>query len=65
MRVPLREPDPDVMLDLQATFTRCYDNGGYTDFVDYEQPPPTSLSPEEATWLESLLQGKGLRDSRA
>jgi len=53
--VPLREPDPDVVLDLQAVFTRCYDNGGYEDFVDYHRPPPVSLSPEETAWLESLL----------
>jgi hypothetical protein len=65
VRVPLREPDPDVTLDLQATFTRCYDNGGYADFVDYEQPPPASLSPEEAAWVDGLLQGKGLRDGSA
>jgi hypothetical protein len=65
VRVPLREPDPDVMLDLQATFTRCYDNGGYADFVDYRQPPPASLSPEEAAWVDGLLQGKGLCDGSA
>lgn len=53
--VPLREPDPDVVLDLQAVFTRCYDNGGYEDFVDYHRPPPVSLSSEEMVWLESLL----------
>ncbi len=55
-RVPLREPDPDVPLDLQAVFTRCYDNGGYADFVDYRQPPPaTTLSPEETAWVDGLL----------
>jgi hypothetical protein len=61
IRVPLRESDPDVVLDLQAVFTRCYDNGGYEDFVDYHQPPPASLSSEETAWLESLL-GKSLKD---
>jgi hypothetical protein len=64
-RVPLREPDPDVPLDLQAMFTRCYDDGGYTDFVDYRQPPPVLLSPEEVAWVDGLLKGKGLRDSSA
>jgi hypothetical protein len=44
-----------VVLDVQAVFTRCYDNGGYEDFVDYHQPPPVSLSSEEMAWLESLL----------
>ena len=62
-RVPLREPDPDVGLDLQAVFTRCYDNGGYEDFVDYRQPPPVTLSSEEAAWVDGLLKGKGLRNS--
>ena len=52
--VPLREPDPDVVLDLQAVFARCYDNGGYADFVDYRQPPPVSLSDEESAWIEEL-----------
>jgi len=60
-RVPLREPDPDVPLDLQAVFTQCYDDGGYADFVDYQQPPPVTLSPEEAAWVDGLLKGKGLR----
>jgi len=55
IRVPLREPDPDVVLDLQAVFTRCYDNGGYEDFIDYRRPPPVSLSAEETTWLKNLL----------
>ena len=63
IRVPLREPDPDVALDLQAVFTRCYDNGGYADFVDYRQPPSVTLSPEEAAWVDGLLKGKGLRNS--
>ncbi len=64
-RVPLREPDPDVVLYLQAVFTRCYDNGGYADFVNYQQPPPVSLSPDEAAWMDGLLKGKGLRNSSA
>ncbi len=51
IRVPLREPDPDVTVDLQAVFTPCYDDGGYADFVDYRQPPQAMLSPEEAAWM--------------
>jgi hypothetical protein len=65
VRVPLREPDPDAMLELQAVLTQCYDNGGYADFVDYHQQPPVALSPEEAAWVDGLLRGKGLRDGSA
>lgn len=61
LRIPLREPDPDVGLDLQAVFTQCYDNGGYGDLIDYRKPPPVDLSSEEAAWLDGLLRGKGLR----
>ncbi len=51
-RIPLKAPDPDVALDLPAIFTRCYDNGGYSDFVDYHQPPPAPLSEEEQKCLD-------------
>jgi len=59
--VPLREPDPDVVLDLQAVFARCYDNGGYADFIDYRQPLPVTLSDEVSAWMEELLKEKLLR----
>ena len=61
MRIPLKEPDPDVVLDVQAVLDRCYDNGGYADLIDYCRPPSAPLSPEEAAWVDGLLRGKGLR----
>ncbi len=61
MRIPLKEPDPDVVLDVQAVLDRCYDNGGYADLIDYHRPPSAPLSPEEAAWVDGLLRGKGLR----
>src|SRR5207245_871374 len=38
--VPLREPDPDVVLDLPSIFAHSYDNGAYAFRVVYDQPPP-------------------------
>ncbi len=49
--IPLKNPDPAVVLDLPTGFNQAYDNGGYTDFVDYTQPPPVSLSEEEQAWV--------------
>ena len=54
-RIPLRAPDPDVVLDLPAIFNRCYDNGGYADFIDYQQQPPVPLSEAERAWLAETL----------
>lgn len=56
--VPLAQPDPDVALDLQAVFARCYDNGAYADVIDYTRPPKVALSAEDAAWAESLLSAK-------
>ena len=61
VRVPLREPDPDVALDLQTVFERCYENGGYGDLIDYRRPPRAPLSAEETAWVDGLMKGKGKR----
>jgi hypothetical protein len=49
-RIPLKAPDPDVMLDLPTIFARAYDNGGYADFVDYRLPSLVPLSADEQAW---------------
>ena len=40
--VPLAKDDADVVLDLQAAFTRCWDEGPYPELLRYEGPPPGS-----------------------
>lgn len=59
--IPLQEPDPDVVLDLQAVFERCYEHGAYADLIDYSVDPKTPLAPEDAAWADELLRQKGLR----
>ncbi|HLF27956.1 MAG TPA: DUF4058 family protein [Anaerolineae bacterium] len=59
--VPLADPDPDAMLDLQAVFERSYDNGAYADLLDYTLEPRIALDPDDATWVDGLLREKGLR----
>jgi Protein of unknown function (DUF4058) len=61
IRVPLRETDSDVTLDLQALLERAYDNGGYENDIDYEVKPDPTLKGNEATWADALLRGKGRR----
>lgn len=62
-RIPLRPPDPDVVLNLPAVFTRCYDVGGYDLLIDYSQPPDVPLSEAELVWLQETLTNQTLRVS--
>lgn len=60
--VPLRSPDPDVMLDLPAAFGDCYEEGAYYLQIDYRNPPTESLRREDEEWADTLLRDAGLRD---
>ncbi len=60
IRVPLRETDADVTLDLQTLIEQCYQNGRYDD-LDYQVPPIPSLEAPDATWADELLRPKGSR----
>jgi len=59
--IPLQAPDPDVVLDLQAVFERCYEYGAYNDLIDYRAHPEIKLSPEDAAWVDEHLRQQGLR----
>jgi Protein of unknown function (DUF4058) len=61
IRVPLADGDPDVVLDLQAVFNRCYDEGAYTRRLDYRREPTPPLQREEAIWADQVLRDRGLR----
>jgi hypothetical protein len=54
--IPLREPDPDVGLNLAEVFTMAYDLGGYARAIRYGAPFPANfpISPEDRTWAESV-----------
>ncbi len=59
--VPLAQDDADVGLDLQAAFTRCWDEGPYAELLRYDGPPPGTLTPDELRWCEDMLRQAGLR----
>jgi hypothetical protein len=61
IRVPLADGDPDVVLDLQTVFNRCYDEGAYTRRLDYRQEPTPPLDGDDAAWAEQVLRTKGVR----
>ena len=59
IRIPLRQSDADVALNLQALIDQCYENGGY-DTIDYRQPPVPPLDADGAVWAEKWLRAKGV-----
>jgi hypothetical protein len=60
-RLPLAADDRDTVLDLQASFTRCYDQGGFAAKIDYERDPALPLAREDVHWLNELLKQQKLR----
>jgi hypothetical protein len=60
-RLPLASDDRDTVVDLQAAFARCYDQGDFVDQINYQKDPVLTLSPEDKEWLHELLKHHKLR----
>lgn len=58
--VPLAKDDPDVTLDLQAAFARCWDEGPYPQLLRYNGAPPGPMDAEDAAWCQKVLKEKKL-----
>ncbi|MFQ6044287.1 MAG: DUF4058 family protein, partial [Candidatus Poribacteria bacterium] len=62
IHIPLQDSDPDIVLDLQAVFNRCYDEGAYARRLNYRSEPPIPLPDKNAQWSNELLREQGLRE---
>jgi len=60
IRVPLRESDQPVLLDIQRLVADAYASGRYDD-IDYTQDPDPSLSADDSAWADQLLRQQGKR----
>ncbi len=56
--VPLLDPDPDVMLDLQAVLDHTYDAADYGKYIYGEVPEPP-LRDEDAAWAQGFVPPTG------
>ncbi|MBX3000793.1 MAG: DUF4058 family protein [Caldilineaceae bacterium] len=55
--VPLKAPDEDTPLDLQAVFHDMYARTRYAHSIDYSQPvPPPPLRPEDEAWAREQVE---------
>ncbi|HZW33030.1 MAG TPA: DUF4058 family protein [Isosphaeraceae bacterium] len=52
--VPVRSPEPDAQLDLQAILDRIYDDAGYAYYI-YEGTPGPRLGAEDMEWARQFL----------
>ena len=52
--IPLRDPDPDAKLDLQAVLHHVYDAARYGNYI-YEATPQPSLRAEDDTWARQFV----------
>jgi hypothetical protein len=57
--IPLADDDPDVTLDLQAAFSRCWEAGPYPELLHYDQPPPGTFSAEDSAWCRRQAAAAG------
>lgn len=57
--VPLREPHPDVRLDLQEMLNLVYDRSGYARHL-YRNTPHPALLPADAEWAAGLVPREGM-----
>lgn len=60
-KVPLSPDDRDTVLDLQATFTRAFDQLNFASKIDYRQDPDTKMSDLQLTWIADWLKQMRLR----
>jgi hypothetical protein len=60
-RLPLAADDRDTVLDLQAAFARCYDQGDFAGKINYGRDPSTPLDDEDRRWLQDFLKQQKLR----
>jgi hypothetical protein len=59
--IPLRGNDPDVVIDLQTTFTSVYDRTRYDLSLDYDASLRPPLSEADAEWVREQLVAAGVK----
>jgi hypothetical protein len=53
--VPLRHPDPDILVNLQAVIDTAYERGRFFRRIPYRGSMPAFLSEADRQWTEGLL----------
>lgn len=54
--IPLKHPDPEAPLDLQAALETAYDRGAYDLTIDYTKPANPPMTTTQAKWAKSIVK---------
>ncbi|HVJ83927.1 MAG TPA: DUF4058 family protein [Planctomycetia bacterium] len=54
--IPLLDPDPDAVIDLQDVFAKIYDRARYSRLLDYALPVEPPFSDADAAWVAERLK---------
>lgn len=55
-RLPLASDDRDTVVDLQATFARCYDQSDVAGNIDYDRNPAIKMAEDKLKWVRDYLK---------
>lgn len=64
LRIPLRETDAEIKLDLQSLVERSYQRGRLGIGIDYNEPLEPPLNESDAAWVDELLRKAGRRGTK-
>ena len=56
LRIPLRQKDQDIRLDLQAVLDQAYRKGRYHLTIDYSLPPDPPLTGADRRWATTVIK---------
>jgi hypothetical protein len=62
IRIPLRAPDPDLILDLAAIYEETFRRGRYERKLHYDRPLAVPLPQASADWIAQMAQEKQMMD---
>jgi hypothetical protein len=57
--IPLKSPDPDILLHVGEVFQTAYERGRYRKNIDYSQPPAIPIEPATQNRLRQVHSEKG------
>lgn len=52
--IPLRAPDPDILIDFAGVFRETYQRGRYARVLHYSKPPDAPLKRKDSQWASGL-----------